>query len=268
MTSLRRLVFALFYFAAAIIASALTPSAAYAQTKPPEAPATAPTTPPPHTFSGSATVGLSLESGRTDLTGVQLQLEAKRPYSTAGSIDMSFTYAHAATDPPGNTGRVTVADRLTATFDVEQNFRKRLVMMLRAEALRDPISHIRYRIGEMAGFGVRLGDKRRQIRILPGVAFLSDDKLSVEDGFKVHYGLYEDIEATITPTWTFAQVLSVSRNVSDPHDYIAAINARLTGAVTRRLSIQLSYQYNYEKRLPPGVDPRYQKTAAGLQINF
>ena len=54
-------------------------------------------TSPPHTFSGSATVGVSLETGRTDLTGVQLQFEGTRPYSTAGSLDLSFTYAYATT---------------------------------------------------------------------------------------------------------------------------------------------------------------------------
>ena len=114
---------------------------------------------------------------------------------------------------------MTIADRLTATFDVEHNFRKRLVMMLRAQALSDPIAQIRYRIAEMAGFGLRLGDKRVRVRFLPGVSFLSDDKEVIDGGFHVHYGLYEDITATITPAWTFAHYLSVSRNVSDPARY-------------------------------------------------
>ena len=260
-----------------MVFAALAPSAAQAQTtpaqepkpaaaqepKPPEAPA-----PPPRKFSGSATVSLSLETGRTNLTVVQGQLEGKRPFSAAGSFDFNFTYARATSAPPGASVRHTVADRLTALFDVEQSFGTRLIMMLRAQALRDPIAQIRYRIGESAGLGVRLGNKRVQARVLPGVAFFNDEMHSEFDGFKVHYGLYEDITATITPAWTFAHYLAVSRNFSDPDDAIVALDARLTGAITRRLSIQLSYQYNYERRLPPGVVPEYQKTMAGLQISF
>ena len=209
-----------------------------------------------------------METGRTDLTGVQLQLAAKRPYSTDGAVDVSFSYAYATTAPPGQSHRVTVADRLTATFDVEQNYGKRLVMMLRAQALRDPVAQIHYRIGEGAGLGVRLGDKRVQVRILPGVAFSNDDMNLVDDGFKVRYGMYEDITATITPAWTFNHYVSWSRNFADADDNIVALDATLTGAVTRRIGIQLAYQFNYEKHLPPGVEPQYQKTTAGVQIKF
>ena len=209
-----------------------------------------------------------METGRTDLTGVQLQLAGKRPYSAAGAVDVSFGYTYATTAPPGQSDRVTVADRLTATFDVEQNYGKRLVMMLRAQTLRDPVAQIQYRIAESAGLGVRLGDKRVQVRLLPGIAFLNDQMHTTYDGFKVHYGLYEDITATITPAWTFAHYLSASRNVSDSQDYIIALDATLTGAITRRVGIQLAYLFNYEKRLPPGVEPGYQKTTAGVQIKF
>jgi hypothetical protein len=267
------LILAFGYCGAALILAALEPSTAQAQTPAQPPPAQEPpaaTPPPPHTFSGTATVGVSLETGRTDLTGVQVQIEGKRPYSTTGAFDGSFSYAYATAGAPGQTSgdRQTVADRLTASFDVEQNFGKRLVMMLRAQALRDPVAQIHYRIAESAGLGVRFGDKRVQVRLLPGVAFLNDDMHLINDGFRVHYGLYEDITATITPAWTFAHYLSISRNFSDSSDQIIALDAKLTGTVTRRFAIQLSYQYNYEKRLPPGVEPQYQKTTAGLQISF
>ncbi len=267
--ALRNLILALGYCAAAIIVAALAPAVAHAQATPAPSQAPAAPAPPPHTFSGSVTVGASLETGRTDQTGVQVQFEGKRPYSATGSFDATFGYVFATAAPPGDaTLRQTVADRMTASFDIEQNFRKRLVMMLRAQALRDPVAQIRYRIAEGAGFGVRLGDKRLQVRLLPGVAFLNDDMDTIYDGFKIHYGLYEDITATITPAWTFSHFLSASRNFSDSQDYIVNIDAKLTGAVTKRLAIQLSYQYNFERRLPPAVEPEYQKTMVGLQINF
>jgi hypothetical protein len=198
-----------------------------------------------------------------------VQLEAKRPYSASGSFDATFNYTHATSAPPGeDTRRETVADRMTASFDIEQNLRKRLIVLLRAQALRDPVAQIHYRVGESAGAGVRLGSERRLVRVLPGMAFFSDDMSVIDDGFRVHYGIYEDVTFAITPEWTFTHYMSVSRNVSDRDDYMMAIDAKLTGTVTRRVSIQLAYQYNYERRLPPGVEPRYQKTMAGLQFNF
>jgi hypothetical protein len=181
---------------------------------------------------------------------------------------VSFSYAYATTAPPGKEDRVKVADRLTTSIDLDHDYQKRLVMMLRAQALRDPVAQINYRIAEMAGFGVRLGDKRFKLRVLPGLAFLTDDKNLVEDGFRVHYGIYEDITAAITPAWSLTHYLSMSRGFADPRDVIAALDTRLTGTVTKRLSIQLSYQYNFERILPEGVEPEYQKTAVGLQYRF
>jgi hypothetical protein len=277
---------------AVILAAALAASPASAQTTPaqPPAPAQKPepgqqpeagqkpepaqppppaTTPPPHKFTGSATVGVSLESGRTDLIGAQVMFDGRRPYSATGSFDASFAYTRAEAGHPGGHGpRETVADRLTATFDVEQNYGKRLVMMLRAQALRDPIAQINYRFGEMAGLGVRLENARVQARLVPGVAFLTDDMHMVDDGFRVHFGLYEDLNAKIGPVWTFSQFLGISRDVTQADDYIVNLDAKLTGAITKHLGIQLSYLFNYEKMLPPGVEPSYQKTIAGLQITF
>jgi hypothetical protein len=197
-----------------------------------------------------------------------VQLDARRPYSATGSFDTTFSYTYATSARPGESRRDTVADRMTFSFDVEQNFRKRLVMQLRAQALRDPIAQIRYRIGESAGLGVRLGNRRVQARVLPGVAFFNDEMHSDYDGFKIHYGIYEDITATITPAWSFSHYLAVSRNFSDSEDAILSVDSRLTGSITPRLAIQLSHQYNYEKRLPAGVEPSYQKTVAGVQIRF
>lgn len=266
----RNVVSILRYCAAAIIvATTAMPASAQAQTPTSQTPPAAAAPEPPHKFSGSATVSASVQSGRTDLTGIAVDFRAKRPYSRAGAINVSFDYSYADTNPPGEFHRITVADRLTSTFDVEQNVGRRYVMMLRAQALRDPISKISYRIGQMDGFGVRFENKRVKARVLPGVAFLKDEMhLAEGDGFKVHYGVFGAFTVTLTPAWSFDNSMSFSRSFSNPGDYITAFDASLTGAVTKRLSIQLSYQYNYENILPVGVEPRYQKTGAGLQFNF
>src|SRR5688572_17374011 len=101
---------------AAAIAWVLAPSIVQAQVSPPP-----PGQEPAATterFSGSATVGISVESGRTDLSGIQISLLGKRPYSEFSGLIMSLDYSHATTQPPGESERVTVADRLAASFEV------------------------------------------------------------------------------------------------------------------------------------------------------
>ena len=250
-------------FLPAAVVLALAGSPAQAQT----GPAAAPPQPPP-VFSGAATVSMSFESGQTDLNGIQVEFQGRRPYA-ATTLTMWLSYAHATTDPPGASGRVTVADRLTASFEVERNLGERLVLLLRAQALRDPVKQINYRVGEMAGLGVRLGNARLQVRFIPGLAFLASDKnIAADKGFNLHYGFYEDFTATLSPEWTFTQYAIATRDVSDARDYVHSIHARLIGAITRRLAVQVSYQYDFERLLPPGVSPDQQKTMFGLQLRF
>jgi len=225
-------------------------------------------TPKPPRFTGTATAGISLESGRTDLNGVQVAFTGARPNTGTTAVAVSLSYAFATTIAPGESKRVTVANRLTTSFDVSQDVRKHLVAMFRVQALRDPVAQLKYRFGEMTGFGVRLDTKRVKVRLVPGVALFSDDKnIAAEKGFHFHYGIYQDVTAAIAPAWTFTEYVSASKALH-PRDYILDINAKLTGAITKHVGIQLSYQFNYESRQPPGVDPEYQKTVAGVQIKF
>ena len=214
-------------------------------------------------------MGVSLESGRTDLNGVQIQFSGERPYSAETDLTMSLGYTYASTEVPGQPGHQTVADRFTASIDLSHNVARRWVLLIRGETLRDPVAQIRYRLGQMDGFGVRLGDKHVQLRVVPGLAFLDDDKGVVsEKGFHVHYGIYEDLAATLSPAWTLSQYVSGSRNFKNERDYLLAFDTKLTGAITKRIGIQLEYIYDFERILPPGVDPEYQKTTAGVQIKF
>ena len=106
----------------------LTPSIARAQTPPvpaqtprslprsrPAQPAPAqPAKPPepPHILSGTLTVGISLESGQTDLNATQFMMQGQRPYSRNGTFTMKGGYTRATTKPPAARPRFKVADRL------------------------------------------------------------------------------------------------------------------------------------------------------------
>jgi hypothetical protein len=231
---------------------------------PPEQPAA-----PKLKFAGSVTAGVSLESGRTDLNAVQIVLQGRRPYSRDGSFTMGGTYTHGTTRPPGRSERFTVANHADASIGIEHNFGKRMVLMLRSQALRDTIQKIDYRFSEIVGLGVRLGTKRVQARIIPGLAFLVHDKnVAAENGFNLNYGLYQDLRITLPNNWTLTELISASHDVRDNSDLIFSGDVRLTGAITKRLGVQLSYHYDYEDLVPAGVEPRYQKIIAGVQISL
>jgi hypothetical protein len=263
------------------IVSALTPSIATAQAPPAptQAPAQtpAPTPPaqpakppePPHIFSGTLTAGVSLESGQTDLNATQLMMKGQRPYSRDGTFTMKAGYTRATTRPPQSPVEITVADRLEANLGIEENFGKRGIWMLRGQALRDTIQKIDYEVEAMTGVGVRLNHKRAQLRIVPGIAVLSHDKnIQIENGFNVNWGVYQDLKIAVTQAWMFTQYINYSRDFVDKDDYVLSSEASLTGAISKRIGVQLSYQYSYERLLPPGVEPWYQKILAGLQVSF
>ena len=225
--------------------------------------------PAPTGFSGSGTLGVSLESGRTDLNAIQFSFSGQRPYSDHGALTMGSTFTHATARPPGSPDRITVSNRLEGSVGIEHNYGERWVLMLRSQALRDPISQIDYRFEQIAGFGVRFGNARVQARVIPGLAFLVHDKnIEAENGYNTNVGIYQDVKVALAPGWTFTESVSTSRDVKDDDDYFFAADAQLTGAITRTLGLQLSFRYTYESLLPPGVEAWYQRTMAGLQLRF
>jgi hypothetical protein len=258
------------------IVLALTPSIVLAQ---PPAPQPAPAQPapaqpakppePPHIFSGTLTAGISLESGQTDLNATQFMVQGQRPYSRDGTFTMKGGYTRATAKPPGSPTRFKVADRLEANVGIEENYGKRWVLMVRGQALRDTIQRIDYEVEQLTGFGVRLEKKRVQLRVVPGIALLSHDKnIQIENGFNINWGVYQDVKIAVAKAWMFTEYINYSHDIKDKDDYVLATTSNLTGAITKRIGLQLSYQYSYERLLPPGVEPWYQKILAGLQITF
>ena len=224
---------------------------------------------PTDKFTGSAVIGMSLENGRTDLNGYQMTLQGKRPYSKTGTFTLAAGYTKATTQPPGSPSDITVADRLTGDFGIEQNYRKHWVVMSHLQGLRDPIEHIDYEVEVITGAGGRWYNKQAEFRVVPGIALIEHDKnINTENGFNTNYGIYQDFKITFAKAWQFQQYFGGSHDVKDNNDYTLAFDARLTGAITKRFGLQLQYHYDYESLLYQGTEPNYSKIVTGLQITF
>ncbi len=258
------------YIISTAMAALLAPAPSFAQQTPTSL-APAPPEPPAVVgkWSGTAVVGLSLESGRTDLNGYQFTADSKRPYSKNGTFTASGSYTKATTQPPGAPSDITVADHLQADLGVEQNYGTHKVLMVHLQYLRDPIEHVDYEVSQITGFGVRFANPRAQLRIVPGLALIDHDKnIDSENGFNTNAGLYQDLKVMVSKTCVLTEFFGGSHDVKDHDDYVITFDTRLTGAITKRYGLQVSYHYEYESLLYPGTEPNYQKIMAGVQITF
>lgn len=220
-------------------------------------------------WKGSATIGMSLESGRTDLNGYQVMGNASRRYSQTGTFTMTGSFTKATTQPPGSPRDITVADRIQADGGIEQNYGTHAVLMVRLQGLRDPIEHMDYEITQITGFGVRLSNPRAQLRIVPGLALIDHDKnIRTENGFNTNYGVYQDFRMALSKTAYFLQWFSASHDVKDDNDYTIGLDSMLVGQLSKRFALQLSYHYEYESLLFAGTEPNYQKIITGVQVSF
>jgi len=141
--------------------------------------------------------------------------------------------------------------------------------MSHLQGLRDTIAHIEYEVELIAGAGGRWSHKQAEFRIVPGIALISHDKdIDSENGFNTNIGIYQDFRVTFAKAWQFTQYFSGSHDVKDSDDYVLAFDTRLTGAITKRLGLQLQYHYDYESLLLAGTEPNYSKIVTGLQITF
>lgn len=219
-------------------------------------------------FLGEVTAGTSLESGRTDLRGVQIDFQGRRPYNH-GEFETSTIFTYAKTRPQGFTQRFTAANRLFATASFDYLFGKIPIFMTETIFLRDKLARIDHRVEQMAGFGVNLANDRVRFRFVPGVSILKHDReRTVNENFDVYWGAFQDLNVKLTPTWSFTQYFLGKRDISDAHDFILDGRAAITGMINRTLGIQIAYYYSHEDLLPPGISPRYAKLTAGLNLKF
>ena len=222
----------------------------------------------PTNFTGSLTLGASLESGSTNLDGFQVEFAGRNPYAT-GALIIAGQYKYGRTRPEGATRHFEVANRLDLSGGIDHSFGEVPLLMFRSRFVTDEVQQIEYRFEQQVGFGAKLEDGRVGVRIVPGLAFLNQDKNVVaEFGFDVYYGIFEDLTVRLTDTWTLDERFYFRRDFSDINDYVIESRVNLTGKVTQTISVQLSFEHNHESLLALKEVSRYQKFSAGIQINF
>ncbi len=157
----------------------------------------------PAAFTGSLTIGASLESGSTNLDGFQIEFSSQTPYPS-GAFVIGGQYKYGRTRPEGTTSHIEVANRLELSGGIDHSFGDVPLLMFRSRFTTDEVQQIEYRFEQQIGFGTKLEDGRVQARIVPGLAFLNQDKnVLAEFGFDVYYGIFQDLTVKLTDTQPF-----------------------------------------------------------------
>jgi hypothetical protein len=223
---------------------------------------------PPAKFTGSLTIGASLESGSTNLDGFQLEFSGKTPYPS-GDFVIGGEYKYARTRPEGTTSHIEVANRLVLSAGIDHSFGDVPLLMFRSRFTTDEVQQIEYRFEQQLGLGAKLERGPLRVRVVPGLAFLHQDKnVLAEFGFDVYYGMFQDLTLKLTDTWSLDERFYFRQDFSDVNDYVIESKVNLTGKITQVIGVQLSFEHNHENLLALNEVSRYQKLSAGIQINF
>jgi hypothetical protein len=220
-------------------------------------------------FTGTLAGGISLESGRTNLNGVQMDFEGAKAFSKKTGFGARFSYAYARSKPPDSNAQVTLEERFTGGFDFESSPLSRVVLMARTEFERNAPGSIEHRFEEMVGAGPVLHNDRAELRLVPGISFLSQNLRDQSvDGYHAFYGFYQDSRVSINKEWAFKESLLLLQHAASGGDLFYEGHASLAGMITRVVGVEIRYEHTQDTVLPPGIIGRYQKIVTGLQVKF
>lgn len=231
-----------------------------------------PTAPPPAAppkVSGMIAAALSLETGSTDLFSTTLSANAAIRHSAKSTFTFDFLHMHVTSKLPGMQTRTTLSNSQTAHFKFEHDAADRVVFFAQTTGMLDEVRDIQ-RLEELIGVGVTTGSREKAfLQVVPVVALMVQDKnIELEKHTQIGAGVNQDLTYQINPTWSFSQSVSYRHYFGNDSDYVVEAAAALTGKVTTRLGLQVSFMHNHENLVLPGKLKRYQKVQAGLTYSF
>ena len=243
--------------------------ASLATAQAPSSPAATPPPAEPPRVTGMVAGALSLETGSTDLFSTTLSAKAAIRHSPKSTFTVDVLYAHVKSKLPDAQTRTTLSDSQTANARFEYDAADGVVFFAKTTGTLDKVRDIR-RLEELIGVGVTTGTRQTAfLQVVPVVALMVQDKnIALEKHTQIGAGVTQNLTYQINPTWSASQSLSYRHYFGNDSDYVVEAAASLTGKVTTRLGLQVSFMYNHENLVLPGKLKRYQKLQAGLTYSF
>ena len=242
------------------------------QTPPPSGTAAQQSTRPKNFgFTGDVTAGFQIETGSTNLRGIDIAFQTFHKYMDRGNFVFRAGHRFGKTIIRDNPRLEKVlADRTYGQVGFDHDIHKRGIFMARTIYTRDAVQRLDYRIEQMTGVGLRLiKEKKAEFRFVPGFSVLNENKNFLEEvGTEIGGGFFTDLQYKINATWTFDERLLYRRNFERTDDFTIDGSAALTGMITKAMALQTEFVHTHENLVRPGAIKRYQKIMVGLKYKF
>jgi len=224
-------------------------------------------------WSGKATLSLSLQSGNKDQTTLTTSAEiTRRTPNTRLELDYLGNYSEA------NGEKNTDNDRVNLTYDIRLN-KSWFVRPVQSEYYRDPLANIAYRLNGGVGAGYYIFDDDEiewRVSAGPGYQYTKFDTVEVgnSDSASTPAGVFDTyFKSDITKRLTFYQTLTSTITDRESGQYTHHSVTTLEFEIKRHLDFDVSFVWDYLRNPQPKSDGSIPKNSdvyltVGVSLRF
>ncbi len=218
----------------------------------------------------SATLGLELQSGRTDSRGWKADVSAAHTTDSNNLIRFDFKSKYGSYRASGASDYTPIDDNQLAELTDVKPLPHRLALLTKASWRRDKVLDLTYRAEGEGGLGVTIIDTKR-VYLLAGVSFSVGRK---SYGGGVGSSAVRDVGALsvftfhVTPTLTASWLLDVKKNVSSSNDSTNNLSASVVAQIARHLGLKVYYERQFDSIHNPLASATQSVFGVGLQVSF
>ena len=205
------------------------------------------------TFSFSQTSG----NTRTDTLALSYQLERK---VELWSFSSSGEYLYKR-----DSGRET-ANKLKVNNNVSRELGDRLKVELLNFLFRDPFSGYELRVGVGPGLSYQITDS---LKLITGLTYTYNNYTKAESSSYTQLESGLTYQRKLRDNLSLSQSLSYQASLKEREDYFIHFKAELCSGITQSLSLNVSYQVDYQNLLPDGAKYHTDRTfLVGVSYKF
>jgi putative salt-induced outer membrane protein len=217
---------------------------AFAQT-----PQTAPAQPPPPVWTGSFGGGVSLTSGNSDTTNINLSFETKCDPRTGNLFKAEGLYLL------GRANGEDTANRLFLQGRFEHLLRPRVFVFGQLQYTRDPFKGINYLIAPTGGIGYKLVDTpRTQLAADTSVGVVWEKNPDVSVKTSAAWAAGEKLSHKLSDTTTFTESVQALWKLDDLGDAFYTFDVGLAAAITKHSQLKVELLDTYKTRPPETLE--------------
>ena len=218
--------------------------------------------PPDKTWSGGAGAGLSLTTGNTDTTDLNLSFDAVRDPKTRNIIRFGALYVRGTADDVVN------KDRARLYFRDDYTLTDRLFVFGSTDFQRDPFKEIDYLINPVAGLGYRVySTDRLQLNFGGGGGAIWEKNTGFDVDATGSLNAGQELEFQISETARLTQKLNGLWKTRDLGDALYHFVTALSVSVIKNMELKVEFHFDHKSK-PTGTETLKNDTATLLSFVY